>query len=403
MAKHRIFHLAKESGLSSKETITALSDRGFSAKSHLCTVDATGKAVVTAYIHAKHKKPLGARDKKKLTRCFEQHKLFMDSSSLLKQRKAFDFFLNAVEFVKLTGNKVLIPKIIIRGIENSALLSGNQNLSRRVNDILSLLSLLSVADIIEICNVQRVSQVDGAFHTLFRRFIKEHDLLLITQDAAFAERALAFKRQKSGNNHEVYVKRISNRGELINLPPNKKSAPSPKKGSLSQTAAKKRPAKSARKNKQEKTRTIHYVPFYTNQSFLEEPADIKRIIVNGNPTNYCVGQNGCVYKIEYKINQNHCAEILQQAQQNIMTNNSGYRCVQLKSSGDSFVMTVHRLVALAFCDQTDSENKTVDHIDGDKLNNHYTNLEWVTQEENLRRAQVMQEKMRRADTENAET
>lgn len=47
---------------------------------------------------------------------------------------------------------------------------------------------------------------------------------------------------------------------------------------------------------------------------------------------------------------------------------------------------VHRLVARFFLDmpQTD-ERWTVDHLDGNKLNNHWQNLEWVTYQTNIRR------------------
>ena len=49
----------------------------------------------------------------------------------------------------------------------------------------------------------------------------------------------------------------------------------------------------------------------------------------------------------------------------------------------------HRLVAEAFCDNVYDmpiDDLVVDHIDGDTKNNHYTNLEWVTQQENVKRA-----------------
>lgn len=45
----------------------------------------------------------------------------------------------------------------------------------------------------------------------------------------------------------------------------------------------------------------------------------------------------------------------------------------------------HRLVAKAFCDGY-AEGMVVDHLDGDKTNNVWTNLEWVTSGKNNRRA-----------------
>lgn len=47
---------------------------------------------------------------------------------------------------------------------------------------------------------------------------------------------------------------------------------------------------------------------------------------------------------------------------------------------------VHRLVAMAFLGPAPSEKHQVNHIDGDRLNNCVTNLEWCTASENVRHA-----------------
>lgn len=55
------------------------------------------------------------------------------------------------------------------------------------------------------------------------------------------------------------------------------------------------------------------------------------------------------------------------------------RGVRQKRSGKGFL--IHRLVADAFVPNPDGK-LTVNHKDGDKLNNNYSNLEWATQGEN---------------------
>ena len=58
-------------------------------------------------------------------------------------------------------------------------------------------------------------------------------------------------------------------------------------------------------------------------------------------------------------------------------NNSGYYRVELSRSGKTKKVFVHRLVANAYIQNKDSLPQ-VNHIDGDKLNNAVTNLEWCT-------------------------
>lgn len=65
--------------------------------------------------------------------------------------------------------------------------------------------------------------------------------------------------------------------------------------------------------------------------------------------------------------------------------NSGYLLAKLYEHNVEHKCLVHRLVAEYFCDKPDGCD-VVNHIDGNRLNNFYRNLEWTTQRKNLREA-----------------
>lgn len=60
----------------------------------------------------------------------------------------------------------------------------------------------------------------------------------------------------------------------------------------------------------------------------------------------------------------------------------GYKSVCLYYGGKTKTFLVHRMVAELYIDNTDNKTE-VNHIDGNKLNNHFSNLEWVTKKENI--------------------
>ena len=68
-----------------------------------------------------------------------------------------------------------------------------------------------------------------------------------------------------------------------------------------------------------------------------------------------------------------------------MVLNNGYLVIRVGGSSSEY-MLAHRLVMLTWRPTPEAENLTVDHKNHNKRDNSLDNLEWVTREENLRRA-----------------
>jgi hypothetical protein len=64
-------------------------------------------------------------------------------------------------------------------------------------------------------------------------------------------------------------------------------------------------------------------------------------------------------------------------------NKRGYLYCNISSNGKVSKVKIHILVAKYFVDNPFNKD-TVNHRDGNKLNNHYLNLEWLTRKENIR-------------------
>lgn len=65
--------------------------------------------------------------------------------------------------------------------------------------------------------------------------------------------------------------------------------------------------------------------------------------------------------------------------------NSGYIQIRLYSSGKYYYRYLHRLIALAFIPNPNNF-RTINHINGNKLDNSISNLEWASDEAQQRHA-----------------
>ena len=98
--------------------------------------------------------------------------------------------------------------------------------------------------------------------------------------------------------------------------------------------------------------------------------------IDGYDGKYLVSNQGRIKSLKHTV-----AKLL-----TAFRNNKGYYRVCLYQNGQSKYLLVSRLVATAFCENDDPENRnTVDHIDGNKKNNCASNLYWCSLEENIRK------------------
>lgn len=90
-------------------------------------------------------------------------------------------------------------------------------------------------------------------------------------------------------------------------------------------------------------------------------------------TQYLVTENGEVYnEITKKFRKPYVGT-------------SGYKQIDLIMNNTRVKLIIHRIVAEVYCLDFDIKLH-VNHKDGNKLNNHYSNLEWVTRSKNTQHA-----------------
>lgn len=98
-----------------------------------------------------------------------------------------------------------------------------------------------------------------------------------------------------------------------------------------------------------------------------------KLIIDNIETDYDINELGEIYS--HKTNKILTGTIY----------NTGYKMVRLTIEGKKKGYAIHRLVAQTFIPNPDNL-PVVNHKDGNKLNNHMNNLEWVSQSKNRQHA-----------------
>lgn len=95
---------------------------------------------------------------------------------------------------------------------------------------------------------------------------------------------------------------------------------------------------------------------------------------------YEVSQNGEIRKLFNSKNQYEIGHILKPS-----INSNRYYIVGLYKNQVRRNFSLHRIIAMAFL-KNDTNKPCVNHIDGNKINNELSNLEWCTYSENNKHA-----------------
>jgi hypothetical protein len=99
-------------------------------------------------------------------------------------------------------------------------------------------------------------------------------------------------------------------------------------------------------------------------------------------TNYFVTENGEVYSTSYNFRWNTDGKFRKMKPQE---HRQGYLLVKLYKNGKGRKFKIHRLVSEIYIPNPNNLPQ-VNHIDGDKSNNHVSNLEWCTPSHNIKHA-----------------
>ena len=101
---------------------------------------------------------------------------------------------------------------------------------------------------------------------------------------------------------------------------------------------------------------------------------------------YEVSNAGKVRSVDRYINgKNGSHSFIKGIMMKLQTSHKGYYNVVLHKNGNHFTKAVHRLVAEAFIPNPNNLPQ-VNHIDTNKKNNNVSNLEWITNEDNMKHA-----------------
>ncbi len=207
VSEDQALELLREQGITVSDGTTALSDSDL-------------KKLREAIAQAKRQRAsqqdastLAERAKSHLEYCLANHKVFIDTCSLL-HFAADKFWTHAAPLLEQSGNKIIIPTRVIDELRKHSDNENDPELAKKATLTLENISKLLQAQLVELRGEETDNFADNVFFVVFAKHRLTQRLLLITQDANLARDILDLNNSKSTRANRVYVKRITRFGYL---------------------------------------------------------------------------------------------------------------------------------------------------------------------------------------------
>ena len=141
--------------------------------------------------------------------------IFIDTSSLLHPGAEI-FLRNSASELLMTGQKLIVPFVVITELNRKALQSCNPELSERAREILDdILNYKKMGTIAVYGDDNDGTFADNVFHKIAAMFALRRELVFITQDNRLGQDLLTMLHMGSVRNRKIRVYKLDMQGQLI--------------------------------------------------------------------------------------------------------------------------------------------------------------------------------------------